>query len=104
MGPEQSSIAQVCDNVASQKHATMSLRPNILFFGAMVVLVYTASLLWVFPGEFHPLTPHHPDMYEYVGLLSRPALEVASFPRPVTFLFYRTAGYLGVEHALALPI
>ena len=82
----------------------MSLRPNILFFGAMVVLVYTASLLWVFPGEFHPLTPHHPDMYEYVGLLSRPALEVASFPRPVTFLFYRTAGYLGVEHALALPI
>jgi tetratricopeptide (TPR) repeat protein len=82
----------------------MNLRPRVIPFAAMVILVYAASLTWVFPGEFHPLTPHHPDMYQYVGLLSRPALEVASFPRPVIFLFYRTAGYLGVEHALAMPI
>lgn len=82
----------------------MKLRSHVILLAAMVVLVYAASLIWAFPGEFQPLTPHHPDMYQYVGLLSRPALEVAAFPRPVTFLFYRTAGYLGVEHALAMPI
>lgn len=82
----------------------MSLRPHILLFAAMVILVYVASLLWVFPAEFHPLTPHHPDGYVPVGLLSRPALEIASWPRPVMVLFLRTAGYLGVAHALALPI
>lgn len=82
----------------------MSLRTFVVLCAAMVVLVYSASLIWAFPGEFHPLTPHHPDMYMYVGLLSHPVLEVAAFPRPVVFLFYRTAGYLGVEHALAMPI
>jgi len=82
----------------------MSLRSYIILFGMMVILVYAASLLWVFPGEFHPLTPHHPDGYVPVGLLSRPALEIASWPRPVMVLFLRTAGYLGVEHALAMPI
>jgi hypothetical protein len=82
----------------------MSLRSHILLFGTMVILVYAASLMWVFPGEFHPLTPHHPDGYVPVGLLSRPALEIASWPRPVMVLFLRTAGYLGVEHALAMPI
>ncbi len=82
----------------------MSLRSHILLFTTMVILVYAASLLWVFPGEFHPLTPHHPDGYVPVGLLSRPALEIASWPRPVMVLFLRTAGYLGVERALAMPI
>src|SRR5258708_25280603 len=82
----------------------MRLRSHIILFGMMVILGYAASLLWVFPGEFHPLTPHHPDGYVPVGLLARPALEIASWPRPVMVLFLRTAGYLGVGHALRLPI
>ena len=82
----------------------MSLRTYVILLTKLVVLVYVISLTWAFSGEFHPLTPHHPDMYMYVGLLSHPVLEVAAFPRPVVFLFYRTAGYLGVERALAMPI
>jgi len=69
----------------------MSLRSHIVLFSTMVILVYAASLMWVFPGEFHPLTPHHPDGYVPVGLLSRPMLEIASWPRPVMVLFLRTA-------------
>ena len=30
----------------------MSLRSHIVFFGTIVILVYAASLMWVFPGSF----------------------------------------------------
>ena len=61
----------------------MRLRIYVILLSTLVVLAYVISLTRAFPGKFHPLTPHHPDLYQYVGLLSRPALRVAANLLPV---------------------
>jgi hypothetical protein len=82
----------------------MGKRLQVLTYSFFILAAYVGSLLWAFPGEFHPLVPYRPDLYYPVGLLSNSFSFTAQYPRPIAYLFEEATGYLGTQGAIAATI
>ena len=70
-----------------------------LFALPIAAVAYFLCLQFVFPGYFHPLTPHHNDFYFPPGLSfdGHSLLEKLTWPRPLGFIAFQILGKLGLH-------
>ena len=79
-------------------------RKSILQAALIAAVAYWFCLRFLFPGYFDPLFPPHPDLCIPTGLQIRPLAEIFTYPRPVSFLFLRSFGWLGVHGSILIAI
>ena len=72
----------------------MTLCIGFLFALPIAAVAYFLCLQFVFPGYFHPLTPHHNDFYFPPGLSfdGHSLLEKLTWPRPFGFIAFQILG------------
>jgi hypothetical protein len=79
-------------------------RKSILQAALIAGVAYWFCLRFLFPGYFDPLFPPHPDLCIPAGIQIRPLAEIFTYPRPVSFLFLRSFGWLGVHGSILIAI
>ncbi|HWF47110.1 MAG TPA: tetratricopeptide repeat protein [Bryobacteraceae bacterium] len=79
-------------------------RKSILQAALIAPVVYWLCLRLLFPGYFHPLFPPHPDLCMPAGLQIRPIAEIFTYPRPASFLFWLSFGWMGVHASILIGI
>lgn len=79
-------------------------RKSVLQAALMAPVAYWVCLRFLFPGYFSPLFPSHSDLCVPAGLQMRPLAEIFTYPRPASFLFQRSIGWLGVHASILIAI
>ncbi|HEX4231619.1 MAG TPA: hypothetical protein VHZ07_23320 [Bryobacteraceae bacterium] len=79
-------------------------RKSVLQAALIAPVAYWLCLRFLFPGYFHPLFPPHSDLCMPAGLRIRPIAEIFTYPRPASFLFWLSFGWMGVHASILIGI
>jgi tetratricopeptide (TPR) repeat protein len=79
-------------------------RKSLVETALIAPVAYWLCLRFLFPGYFHPLFPPHPDLCMPAGLQIRPIAEIFTYPRPASFLFWLSFGWMGVHASILIGI
>ena len=81
-----------------------AVRKSVVCASLIAPVAYWFCLRFLFPNYFTPLFPSHPDVCIPAGLQIRPILEIFTYPRPISFLFMRSFGWMGVHASILIAI